>query len=103
MKKTIITLLIFISGINTYAQKHKYNKKGKVKSVSFYNIKDKSKIPPNSRAFFQMYLGTNNHYEFKDKSGAYNRKEYKNETVQQYYKGIKVENASYSFHYRLDI
>lgn len=38
-------------------------------------------------------------FELRTRKGAYNRRKNTNETVQQFYKGIKVENAIYSIHY----
>lgn len=102
MKHQIIFLILFITGINSFSQEIKYNKKGKVKSVNFHQLDDKSKIPGNSQDFIKTYLHVNKNYKFKEKPGSYNHSKYKNETYQQYYKGIKVENARYSFHYKND-
>ncbi len=92
MKTTITILLFTLTYFYTYSQQVRKHQ-GKVKSVNFENVSDKSKIPTDSDSFFETFFGLNNNIELRTKEGAYNRRKNTNETVQQYYKGIKVENT----------
>lgn len=98
MKTTIAILLISFTCVNSYSQKIRQHQ-GQIKSVSFENVSDKSRIPSDSKNFFETYIEKNQNVELRTREGAYNRRKNTNETVQQFYKGIKVENARYSLHY----
>jgi len=98
MKTTIAILLISFTWVNSYSQKIRQHQ-GQIKSVNFENVSDISRIPSDSKSFFETYFERNDNVELSTIKGAYNRRKNTNETVQQFYKGIKIENARYSLHY----
>jgi hypothetical protein len=71
MKSTLLILLFLFTSFYTYSQKIRRHQ-GKIKSVSFENITDKSKIPLDSKSFFELYFGLNENIELRTKKGMYN-------------------------------
>jgi len=59
-----------------------------------------SKVPASSIEFFRDYLETSANDEFRKVPQKQRMKDFIHENYHQYYKGIKVENAGYTFHYQ---
>lgn len=102
MKKTIITCFVMaLISISTFAQDLEksvftYDKLGNVQAVEFSKSDKKYNNIKSAKDFFREVLKVKdgNYYVRKEL-----RVEKKNESFEQYYKGIKVENAGYTFHY----
>lgn len=56
MKHYFSLLFFVIISINVFSQEIQYNKKGKVKSVKFHQLDDKSNIPGNSQEFINKFF-----------------------------------------------
>lgn len=100
MKRLRLLCFALLVSTITIGQNVKHNSKGIVKEVEFHHSKSKS--PNSSAEFKEKYLKVSVDDEFKLKPHKRNRKGFKNERYEQFYKGIKVENASYTFHFKDD-
>ena len=74
-----------------------YDKAGNVKSVYFSKIDNKYGNIKSADVFFREILKISDDDRFTENNTI--RLDDRNETFEQYYKGIKVENAGYTFHY----
>jgi bacillolysin len=76
------------------------DKNGIIESIEFPDSIISSKIPSSADIFFKDYLKISVKDEFRKESTKMKKKEFIHEHFDQYYKGIKVDGAGYSFHYR---
>lgn len=74
-----------------------YDNTGNVKSVYFSKADKEHEQIKSSDVFFRDILKTSDNDQFIPNKAI--RLDKGNETFEQYYKGIKVENAGYTFHY----
>ena len=76
------------------------DKTGVIQSVEFPDSIKISDIPTSSDAFFKDFLKVSANDEFKKVPRKEKSKDFIHEHFDQYYKGIKVDNAGYNFHYK---
>lgn len=92
-----LTISVFVNASTPEKTVIKYDKKGIIKSVSF-SLNDNEYGPiRSSDMFFRGILKVKENNHFAKNQSI--RLDGRNETFEQYYKGIKVENAGYTFHY----
>ncbi len=92
-----LIISVFVNASTPEKTVIKYDKKGIIKSVSFsLNDNEYGHIHSSDMFFREIIKVKDNNHFVKNKSI---RLDGKNETFEQYYKGIKVENAGYTFHY----
>ncbi|MBI9062222.1 MAG: M4 family metallopeptidase [Marinilabiliaceae bacterium] len=60
-----------------------------------------NKVPKTADDFFRDYLNVPSSVSFEKKARKQWKKDFVHERYDQYYKGIKVDGASYSFHYEI--
>jgi len=76
------------------------DKTGIIQSVEFPDGIQTSKVPSSSVAFFNDFLQVSFNDEFRKKPRKEKREEFIHEHFDQYYKGIKVDDAGFTLHYK---
>lgn len=76
------------------------DKTGIIQSVEFPDGIQASKVPSSSDAFFKDFLQVSVNDEFRKIPRKEKREEFIHEHFDQYFKGIKVDDAGYAFHYK---
>lgn len=76
------------------------DKTGIIQSVEFPDGIQTSKVPSSSVAFFNDFLQVSVNDEFRKKPRKEKREEFIHEHFDQYYKGIKVDDAGFTLHYK---
>jgi bacillolysin len=106
MKKLILLISFQIIGMLCFSQEKIQNtiiikdKNGIIESVQF-SEKDKNyDIPESSKVFFDKWLNISSNDLFRAIPHKSKNKEYIHEHFDQYYDGIRVEDAGYNFHYK---
>lgn len=102
MKKTIILCALMAASVVINAQDLEksifiYDKYGNVQSVEFSKADKEYDYVRSADVYFRDILKVKDGNQFVRNESI--RIDKKNETFEQYYKGIKVENAGYTFHY----
>jgi Zn-dependent metalloprotease len=102
MKKTIILCALMAASVVINAQDLEksifvYDKYGNVQSVEFSKTDKEYDYIRSADVYFRDVLKAKDGNQFVRNESI--RIDKKNETFEQYYKGIKVENAGYTFHY----
>ncbi|NQU87364.1 MAG: M4 family metallopeptidase [Mariniphaga sp.] len=75
------------------------NENGIIQSVEFSETDKNFAIPNTASDFFKEWLNIRSNDQFKNIPHESNNKEYIHEHFDQYYNGIKIEDAGYNFHY----
>jgi Zn-dependent metalloprotease len=105
MKKLIFTTALMTGAIFCFSQENAKvplitkDKSGITSSVVFPDSLKDSEVPSSSNAFFKEFLKVTLYDEFKEVTHK-EKNNFKHERFDQYYKGIKVDDAEYSFHYK---
>ena len=102
MKNISVILFIFVVVMPMTAKESgesiiRYSQNGTVRSVEFSKMKQDMTIPKSADAFFTDILKKGANDEFKPNTDV--KLDRGHETFYQYYKGVKVEGAGYTFHY----
>jgi len=98
----LITIMMFVASLSQSAETKenvtiRYSQSGTIKSVTFSKEAHSNVIPMDANAFFTDYLCIKTDDSFKLRT---NDKQYdRHKSYDQYYRGILVEGAGYSFHY----
>lgn len=106
MKKMILAALFIAAPFICFSQEKAKepivvkDKTGIIQSVYFPDSIKSSKIPSSSDAFFKDFLKTSVNDEFRKTPRKEKKKDFTHEHFDQYYKGIKVDDAGYNFHYK---
>lgn len=102
MKKIIISALLLVLPTTFFAQadnnaKVYYNESGQISAVEYYSTTgQKVMVPKDPTDFFRDVLKANKFDTFKETK---NDQTERFQSFDQYYKGIQVEHAGYTFHY----
>jgi Zn-dependent metalloprotease len=102
MKNISVILFIFVVVMPMTAKESgesiiRYSQNGTVRSVEFSKMKQDMTIPKSADAFFTDILKKGANDEFKPNTDV--KLDRGHETFYQYYKGVRVEGAGYTFHY----
>ena len=102
MKKISAILLFFVVVMSMTAKESgesiiRYSQNGTIRSVEFSKMKQDVAIPKSADAFFADILKKGSNDEFKPNTDV--KLDRGHETFYQYYKGVRVEGAGYTFHY----
>lgn len=106
MKKMILAALFIAVPFICFSQEKakepivKRDKSGIIQSVEFPDSILSSIIPTSSNAFFKDFLEAKVNDEFRKIPRKEKKKEFIHEHFDQYYKGIKIDDAGYNFHYK---
>jgi len=76
------------------------DKTGIIQAVEFPDSIKSSNIPSSTDAFFKDFLKASVKDEFRKIPRKENKKEFIHEHFHQYYKGIKIDDAGYNFHFK---
>ena len=102
MKKLVIAVFIMMITWSSFAQEtilYK-NANGVLESVEFSADDKRVTIPASAEIFFKEMLKVKPTDEFRKIMRRQKQKEFVHEHYEQYYNGVKIEGAGYSFHYK---
>lgn len=104
-KNYLLTIVLIVTSIlSSSAQEEKpvfqYDSNGNICSAVFPKSENRNDFPNSPESFFNDILKINPSNSFRKNEKIRLREG--NETYEQYYKGIKIEDAGYTFHYDQD-
>ncbi len=107
MKRVVFFCLILASKLICLAQEVETNrfyseKNGELYAVEFISDVENRGTTMSEYEFFKEFLKVNSEVEFKETHRVSKRKGFIHTHLDQYYKGIKVIDGGYNFHYKND-